>query len=60
MPGRETVEKALQKEYQSLMSNGKWTLTDLLAGRKAIGTKLFKIKKDENGKPICYKARLVA
>jgi hypothetical protein len=57
----EQWEQAMREEYQSLMKNRTWTLTDLPKGRNAIGTKwVFKLKTDQNGNPIRHKARLVA
>lgn len=53
--------KALQSEYDSLMSNETWTLVDRPKNRKIVRCKwVFKIKKNENGVNVRYKARLVA
>jgi hypothetical protein len=42
------------------MSNGTWTLTELPPNRKAIATKwCYKLKRDEHGNVVRYKARLV-
>lgn len=52
---------AMEEELNSIKENGTWQLTDLPAGRKAIGSKwVYKIKLDENGKIVRHKARLVA
>lgn len=51
---------AMNTEYHALIENGTWELTDLPQGRKAIDSKwVFKIKRDSNGNPQRYKARLV-
>lgn len=52
--------EAMKKELNAIEENETWIVADLPKGRRAVGSKwVFKIKKDENGKPI-YKARLVA
>ena len=52
---------AMDQEINALLNNSTWTLVSQLpAGRKAIPCKwVYKIKYDENGKPVRYKARLV-
>ncbi|MGZ8926642.1 MAG: reverse transcriptase domain-containing protein, partial [Nitrososphaeraceae archaeon] len=52
---------AMDQEINALVNNVTWTLTSQLPeGRKAIPCKwVYKIKYNENGKPIRYKARLV-
>ncbi|EPZ36131.1 hypothetical protein O9G_005796 [Rozella allomycis CSF55] len=53
--------KAMQAEYNALMSNGTWELMELPPDRKAIGSKwVFKTKYNERGEVEKYKARLVA
>jgi hypothetical protein len=43
-------ECAMQKEYDSLMTNNTWTLVPLPAGRKPVSCKwVFKIKQSANG-----------
>ena len=50
-----------EAEYQSLQSTGTYQLTQLPAGRQAIGCKwVFKIKRHADGSVDRYKARLVA
>ncbi|KAH9141736.1 hypothetical protein AeRB84_014116, partial [Aphanomyces euteiches] len=49
-----------QVEYDSLIENGTWTLTDLPPGREALECKwLWRMKFDADGKLTKYKARLV-
>ena len=60
-PAAKQWESAMKDEYDSLMKNNTWTLTELPIGRKVIGTKwVFKLKRDDDGNPTRYKARLVA
>jgi hypothetical protein len=50
----------MEEERQAIEDNGTWTLTDLPQGRRAIGLKwVFKVKKDEHGAVVWYKARLI-
>lgn len=57
----ESWKTAINKEYESLIKNGTWTLCDLPQGRKAISCKCtFKLKYKANGDVDKYKARLVA
>lgn len=52
---------AMNDEFQSLIANGTWTLTELPAGRKAINSRwVFKTKCDSNGNVERHKASLVA
>ena len=52
--------KAMEAEYQSLMDNETWTLTDAPTDRKTItGRWVFKLIKDRNGDILKYKARWV-
>jgi transposase InsO family protein len=54
-------EKAIQDELGMLEKMGTWTLEELPEGRKAIGNRwVFATKKDDQGKIIRHKARLVA
>lgn len=51
---------ATNEEYQSLIKNGTWSLTDLPPGRQPITNKwIFKTKYDQDGKVSRHKARLV-
>ena len=44
-------QRAAEEEYQSLVSNGTWTLCERPVGVNIIGSKwIFKTKRDENGK----------
>lgn len=53
--------EAMKAELQNLVSKGTFKEVELPAGRKAIGSKwVFKLKTDADGKPVKYKARLVA
>lgn len=53
--------KAMDDEYQSLLTKGTWSLVPLPKGRQAIGSKwVFKKKKDSSGQVVRHKARLVA
>lgn len=59
----ENVEwkRAMDSEYESLMENQTWELTELPPNRKAINNKwVFKLKLDGDGNNVRYKARLVA
>ncbi len=48
----------MDKDYQSLMENGTWTLTDALVDRKVItGRWVYKLKKNRDGTILKYKAR---
>jgi len=54
-------KKAIDEEMATLKNMGTWELADLPEGRKPIGCKwVFVKKRDEKGKLIKYKARLVA
>jgi hypothetical protein len=60
-PDRDKWISAMKEELESLRHHGTYKLTDLPSGRRAVGSKwVFKIKRDSEGKPIRYKARLVA
>ena len=51
----------MQNEYDSLISNGTWTVVPLLNGRKPITSRwVLKRKLGPNGKVTKYKARVVA
>lgn len=53
--------EAMREELDSIEKNETWILTDLPAGRQAIGCKwVFKLKHDELGRVSKFKARLVA
>lgn len=52
---------AMQPEFDAIMKNDTWFLTDLPVGKKAIGVKwVYKIKRHADGSVERYKARLVA
>ena len=52
---------AMEDEMNSIIGNKTWDLVKLPADRKAIGCKwIFKIKRDERGNAVRFKARLVA
>ena len=52
--------KAMEEELQSIEENQTWSLAKLPKGRRAIGLKwVFKVKRDEQGKVVRHKARLV-
>lgn len=52
---------AMQEELSSIEQNNTWTLCELPKHHTAIGCRwVFKIKLDENGNAVKYKARLVA
>jgi hypothetical protein len=60
-PDRDKWISAMKEELESLRHHGTYKLTDLPSERRAVGSKwVFKIKRDSEGKPIYYKARLVA
>ena len=51
----------MQAEYDAIVKNETWSLCDLPAGKKAIGTKwVYKLKRKPDGSVDCHKARLVA
>ena len=53
--------KAMNEEFDSLEKMGTWEEARLPAGRKAISCKwVYRIKRDADGNPTRYKARLVA
>lgn len=59
-PDKELWFQAMQKEYNSLISNGTWEIVDLPSDRKAIKNKwVYKLKQDKDGNIERYKARLV-
>lgn len=54
-------QKASEEEYQSLVSNGTWTLCEKPMGANVIGSRwIYKTKRDESGNITRYKARFVA
>ncbi|KAB2610680.1 7-deoxyloganetin glucosyltransferase-like [Pyrus ussuriensis x Pyrus communis] len=54
-------EQAMQKEYDSLQSQGTWILVPSPVNRSVVGCKwVYKLKKNSNGSIASYKARLVA
>jgi histone deacetylase 1/2 len=51
----------MKDEYNALLNNNTWTLTNLPSDRKVIGCKwVFRIKQNPDGSILKYKARLVA
>lgn len=51
---------AMHEEYNSLIKNKTWSLTDLPSGKKALPCKwVFKTKTNQSGNIVRYKARLV-
>jgi hypothetical protein len=53
--------QAMQDEYDALLANQTWELSELPKGRKAIGCKwTFKLKQNGDGSIARYKARLIA
>ncbi|KAD5507479.1 hypothetical protein E3N88_15182 [Mikania micrantha] len=53
--------QAMEVEWNSIVKNRTWKLTDLPQGQKSIGLRwVFKLKRDADGKPVKHKARLVA
>lgn len=49
--------RAMEEEYESLLSRGTWSLVPLPAGRQAIGSKwVYKEKKDSHGQTVRFKA----
>ncbi|KAF0707729.1 hypothetical protein As57867_006534, partial [Aphanomyces stellatus] len=59
-PNKQAWLDATQDEYNSLLNNGTWVLTDLPPGRKALACKwLWRNKFDAVGRFTKYKARLV-
>ena len=57
---RERWLKAAQDELQSLIENGTFELVQLPPGRKAIGSRCFRVKRNADGSIERYKGRLVA
>ncbi|KAL4586016.1 hypothetical protein LXL04_010646 [Taraxacum kok-saghyz] len=57
----EKWREAMKKEIKALEDNDTWTLEDLPAGKRAIGSKwVYKVKYKPSGEVERYKARLVA
>lgn len=60
-PNAAQWKKTMTEEIQSLEDNNTWTLVQLPPGKIPIGCRwVFKLKKDSEGKPTKFKARLVA
>ena len=60
-PDRDKWKASIQEEYDSLLENGTWELTQLPPGKKAITTKwVFRHKFGPDGELTRYKTRLVA
>lgn len=61
LPEANEWRKAMDEEIQSLEAHGTWELVSRPENRNVISSKwVFKLKRDANGNPIRYKARLVA
>jgi hypothetical protein len=59
-PAADDWRKAMESELDQLDELGMFTLTELPAGRKALGSKwVYRNKTDDEGKLACRKARLV-
>jgi hypothetical protein len=59
--GDEAWRAAMQEEMDAVNRNGTWELVDLPHGHCPIGLKwVYKLKKNEAGKVVKHKARLVA
>ena len=51
----------MEEEMKALLKNGTWTLVEPPKDRQIIGSKwVLRIKRDSNGNPIRFKARVVA
>ena len=60
-PEKEKWIEAIKSELNSLKKNETWSLCKLPVDKNEVGNKwVFAIKRDENGKVLRYKARLVA
>lgn len=60
-PHANAWKKAMDDEYESLISRGTWEETELPEGRKANGSRwVYKLKVNSEGQISRYKARLVA
>lgn len=60
-PDAHLWKAAMQEEIESLTTNSTWSLTELPAGKRAIGSKwVFKVKRNTDGEIVRHKARLVA
>jgi hypothetical protein len=58
---RSAWRATMLEELCSIKENETWSLVELPRGHKAIGLKwVFKLKHDEQGQVVKYKARLVA
>lgn len=54
-------KKAMDEEYDNLNSRNVWVLTTLPPNKPVLGSRwVFNVKRDETGKIVRYKARLVA
>lgn len=59
-PDADRWKLAMDEEYNSLIKNGTWSLTDLPVGQKPVTNKwIFNRKYDQNGQVTRFKARLV-
>nr|CAH67708.1 H0512B01.3 [Oryza sativa] len=59
--GDDAWRAAMREEMDAVNRNGTWELVDLLHGHRPIGLKwVYKLKKNEVGKVVKHKARLVA
>ncbi|KAL8112462.1 hypothetical protein AgCh_019968 [Apium graveolens] len=54
-------QQAMKDEIDAVEKNHTWKLTELPAGKKAIGLKwVYKVKKDANGQVVKHKVRIIA
>lgn len=59
-PNARQWKEAMDEEYKSLLENNTWEMTTLPANKRAIPCKwVYKVKRNENGETVKYKARLV-
>ena len=60
-PNAEKWSTAMTDEHKSLVNNKTWVLVNRPIGAHVVGTRwLYKTKRDENGKVVRFKGRLVA
>ncbi|XP_046977607.1 uncharacterized protein LOC124543428 [Vanessa cardui] len=59
-PNAKQWKEAMDEEYKSLIENNTWEITTLPSDKRAIPCKwVYKVKRNENGETVKYKARLV-
>ncbi|GFX44652.1 retrovirus-related Pol polyprotein from transposon TNT 1-94 [Trichonephila clavipes] len=60
-PQQESWRRAMDEEFDGLKLRNVWKLTKLPPDKQLLGCRwVYNLKRDENGKVIGYKARLVA